>query len=92
MKITRASIISGHIHTMEIDVTEEQLRRWRSGEAYIQDIMPNISADEREFIMSGITPAEWDAMFLEEDDTQQRELSKLKASYTKGRDDWPKEG
>jgi hypothetical protein len=29
----------------------------------VQNAMPNLSADEREFIMSGITPTEWDEMF-----------------------------
>jgi hypothetical protein len=29
----------------------------------VQNAMPNLSADEREFIMTGITPTEWDEMF-----------------------------
>jgi len=29
--------------------------------------MPDISADEREFIMTGITLDEWDAMFGEDE-------------------------
>jgi len=32
----------------------------------IQDAMPNVSVDEREFIMTGITPEEWDSTFNEE--------------------------
>lgn len=30
---------------------------------FIQDVLPHRSADEREFIISGVTPAEWDQMF-----------------------------
>ena len=48
MKITRTSPFSGKEHTLEIPVTEEQLKAWHSG-TLIQDAMPNISADHREF-------------------------------------------
>ena len=52
-------------HTREIDVTQSQLDRWKAGEL-IQNVMPNISADDREFLMTGITPEEWDAHFSDE--------------------------
>lgn len=32
----------------------------------IQHAFHTLSADEREFLMTGITPEEWDAMFKEE--------------------------
>ena len=59
MKITKKSIISGIEHTMEIPVTEEQLRNWENG-MLIQNAMPHLSADQREFLMTGITSDEWD--------------------------------
>lgn len=66
MKITRISPISGNTNEREIDVTLEQLDHWRSGEL-IQNAMPHLSPDDREFIMTGITPEEWDAMFNREE-------------------------
>jgi len=62
MKITKTSPFSGNTNVMEIDVTQEQLSSWESG-VLIQNAMPNLSADEREFIMTGITPEEWDSAF-----------------------------
>ena len=62
MLITRTSSLSGNTNSMEIEVTQEQLSSWESG-VLIQNAMPNLSADEREFIMTGITPAEWDSAF-----------------------------
>ena len=62
MLITRTSSLSGNTNSMEIEVTQEQLSSWESG-TLIQNAMPNLSADEREFIMTGITPAEWDSAF-----------------------------
>ena len=37
---------------------------WQSGEL-IQNAFPELSADAREFIKTGISPEEWDAMFAE---------------------------
>tara|TARA_R110000764_G_scaffold208524_1_gene294185 strand:+ start:658 stop:825 length:168 start_codon:yes stop_codon:yes gene_type:complete len=50
---------------MEIDVSDKQIALWMEG-ALIQDVMPSLSADEREFLMTGITPDEWAAEFGEE--------------------------
>mgnify|MGYP001386354215 CR=1 FL=1 len=62
MLISKVSDISNKMHTMDIDVTDEQLQDWREGTA-IQDAMPNLTPDEREFIKTGITPKEWEEMF-----------------------------
>ena len=62
MLITRISPFSGNTISLEIAVTQAQLDAWESG-TLIQDAMPNLSADEREFIMTGITAQEWDDMF-----------------------------
>ena len=62
MLIIRTSPFSGNTNSMEIEVTQEQLSSWENG-TLIQNAMPNLSADEREFIKTGITPAEWDSAF-----------------------------
>ena len=62
MLIIRTSPFSGNTNSMEIEVTQEQLSSWENG-TLIQNAIPNLSADEREFIMSGITPEEWDSAF-----------------------------
>ena len=66
MQIVRTSRISGNTNVMDIDITQAQLDAWVDG-SLIQDVMPDISADEREFIMTGTTPDEWDAMFGEDE-------------------------
>jgi hypothetical protein len=50
---------------MELPITQSQLDAWVDGEL-IQNVMPHLSVDEREFIISGVTPAEWNSMFGEE--------------------------
>lgn len=66
MLITRRSIISGETNTMEIDVTPMQLSNYHNG-MLIQDAMPHLTNDEREFIMTGVTPDEWEDEFSEPD-------------------------
>jgi len=62
MLIAKTSSLTSRTHEMEIDVSDKQIALWMEG-ALIQDVMPNLSPDEREFIMTGITPAEWDEAF-----------------------------
>jgi len=46
---------------MDIDVTELQIAQWERG-MLIQEAMPLLTKDEREFIMTGFTAADWEAM------------------------------
>jgi hypothetical protein len=63
MIITNKSKVSGKIRSMDLNVTEDQLIRYSTGRFALQDCFPNLSADEREFIKSGITAEEWEALF-----------------------------
>lgn len=65
MLITRSSPFSGVTTTKDINVTEDQMTRWEKGEELIQDVMGHLSADDREFIMSGLLPHEWDELYKE---------------------------
>lgn len=66
MLITRISQISKTHNSMELDITYEQLDRVNNrhlSKELIQDIVPNLSKEEREFLITGITPEEWNKMF-----------------------------
>ena len=64
MLIAKTSSLTSRTHEMEIDVSDKQIALWMEG-ALIQDVMPNLTPDEREFIMTGITAAEWDEAFAQ---------------------------
>ena len=66
MNITRTSMLTGITHTLDIPVTQLQLDRWESG-TLIQNAMPGLTADEREFIKTGITGEEWNNALGEEE-------------------------
>jgi hypothetical protein len=82
MQITRTSMISGNTNTMELNVTQEQLTAWESG-MNIQQAMPDLSADEREFVKTGMTPTEWNELFGEEEDEED--------NYDEGQPSWEQE-
>jgi hypothetical protein len=63
MNITRKSLISGKLHTLDLPVTEAQLRAYADG-ALLQDAFPDLAAPLREFIKTGVTPEEWEARVL----------------------------
>jgi len=62
MKITKTSIQSGITRTLDLDVTLDEYASWRGGQL-IQNAMPRLNADEREFIKTGVTAEEWEEMF-----------------------------
>ena len=74
MLIKRVSPFSGVEHTMDLPtVTQERLDQcWsqnpeRKGR-HIQDVFPELTPDQREFIMTGITPEEWNEQFGSDDE------------------------
>ena len=62
MRIVRTSALTGKTNIREINVTEAQIEAWEGGEL-IQDAMPHLPADDREFIMTGITSEEFESIF-----------------------------
>lgn len=64
-KVTKKSGLSGKQHSMEIALDYEDFMRWHMDGVLIQSALPYLTADEREFMMTGITPEEWEAAFGE---------------------------
>lgn len=62
MRIIKRSPVTGQLNARDIDVTIEQLIAWQGG-VLIQDAMPHLSADDREFILTGMTPEDWEEVF-----------------------------
>jgi len=61
MIVTRKNIFTGQERSLNLDVTQEQLNRWKNGEL-IQNVFPHLSVDEREFLMTGIVGEEWNEL------------------------------
>jgi len=68
MIVTVEHMLTGETVSKELDVTQEQLDRYRQGRELIQNVFPHLSPADREFIKTGITQEEWDKIC--EDDTE----------------------
>lgn len=66
MIVTRKNIFTGKVRELELNITQEQIHRWRSGEL-IQNVFPDLSTDEREFLISGLLPDEWERWVVDGD-------------------------
>ena len=63
IKIERKSPKTGKINSMILDTTKELLDEYYAGsDRLVQDIFPNLNVDEREFIMTGYTVEDWNAI------------------------------
>lgn len=65
MLITKKNMLTQKENTMDLPVTQEQLNRFMDGE-FVQDVFPNLTPGEREFLLNGITPDEWNEIFKDE--------------------------
>jgi hypothetical protein len=66
-QVMRRSPFSHKWHRATIAITHEHLANWHEGRL-IQNAMPHLTDDEREFLITGITPSEWAETFGEGDD------------------------
>lgn len=62
MLITKKSPRTGKENTLDLPITQEQLDNWQAG-TLIQNAMPNLDADQREFLITGLTKEDWDEIF-----------------------------
>jgi len=72
MLITKISPLSNKENTLEIGIHPAIYKHWNSKDPQdrilIQDMFPDISSSEREFLLTGITPTEWDEHFGSEEE------------------------
>lgn len=68
MIVKRKSVLSGIERTRDIPVNPEDMLLWETGAVNIQDAMPYLNDDDREFILTGITQEEWNTAFSNADE------------------------
>ena len=64
IQVTRQSVLTRQINTMELPILQEHLEIYDTvGDILVQDAFPNLDKEQREFLISGITPDEWNETF-----------------------------
>ncbi len=67
MLIKMKSMFTGKVNEMDLPVTQADIDAWRASDRVIQSVFPDLTDDQREFLMTGATPQEWDDLFGEEE-------------------------
>ena len=63
IKIKRISPKTGKTNSMVLNTTGDLLAEYYNGsDRLVQEIFPNLTVDEREFIMTGYTSKDWEAI------------------------------
>ncbi len=68
LTITRTSMFTRKKNTMTLPIRHVDLLHWSQGGGLIQDVFPQLDAEQREFLMSGATPEEWAEVFAKEEE------------------------
>lgn len=68
MLVYKKSVVSGVVNEMEIPVSPERIAAFfQEGSPLVQNAFPELNVDQREFLVSGITPTEWNNIFGEDE-------------------------
>ena len=70
MKLSRISALTGRTRTWELPITEQQYMDYMLGDGLIQHVLPELSADQREFLINGITPEELNPQPVKKNDEE----------------------
>lgn len=70
--VTRTSRLTGQESTMRLPVSPRRIFDWYDTplpeRPYVQDAFPDLDAGQREFLVTGITPDEWERVIGDEPD------------------------
>jgi hypothetical protein len=64
--MTKTDPFTGKANTVELPITMKEYLAYRDGDMMIQVALPQLTADQREFLMTGIMPDSWDKAFSDE--------------------------
>lgn len=71
IQVAMVSMFTGKRNVMELPLTQEEFQtgcNLRQQGELIQHAFPTLTPDQREFLLSGSTPQEWDAMMTDSED------------------------
>jgi glutamate formiminotransferase len=63
MIVRRYCALTRQVEEMEIPVTLERLDDWQQNRRLVKEAFPDLTADQREFLLSGIKPEKWKEIF-----------------------------
>ncbi len=68
--VSRVSIFSMKRNTMRLPIDRARLFRYTMESENVEKVFPDLDTEQREFLISGATPQEWNEMFPKEKDDE----------------------
>ena len=66
VRVHKQSVFTGKHHSMVLPTRQGELEYWEDSMSLVQDVFPHFTSEQREFLISGCTPEEWNKLFSEE--------------------------
>ena len=63
VRVHKQSCITGNHNSMVLPTRQGELEYWEESMTLVQDAFPHFTPEQREFLISGSTPEEWNATF-----------------------------
>jgi hypothetical protein len=63
MLVKRYSVVQQQFVTMDLPIMAEQLETWEKSDILCQHFFPDLTPRQREFLITGTTPEDWDKIF-----------------------------
>ena len=60
ISVKKRSPLTGEDNTMTLTVDDKRFLKWQMGKMPIMNAMPNLTDDEREFLITGFMPGEYE--------------------------------
>ena len=67
MLVPSVSILTGKLNWLDLPITRSEYQRFRAGEL-AQHVWPNLTPEQRDFLILGVTPDEVESMLPPEDE------------------------
>jgi hypothetical protein len=61
------SLATGDTNFQEIPADADAILKWMNGGEMIQNALPKLDADQREFLISGCTSEDWDNLWFDDE-------------------------
>ncbi len=62
----RVDPCTGKTNSMWLPISYDQYVEWQTGTELIQNALPELDADQREFLITGMVPETWNNVFKEQ--------------------------
>lgn len=62
MLVYKKNGFTGKVNSMDLPVTQKQLDIYENTNTLVQDVFPDLTPDQREFLISGYLPGEFETL------------------------------